>query len=80
MTKAELLDYLAAELHVDTEGLDDESLLFSTGIVDSFALVTLIGHLEETGGFRMSPADVTLENLDSVGRILAFVERQTAGG
>lgn len=80
MTRTELLDYLARELHVDIDGLDDESLLFSTGIVDSFALVTLIGHLEEKGGFRMNPADVTLENLDSVSRILAFVERQTAVG
>jgi hypothetical protein len=34
--------------------------------------------IENTGGLRVHPADVTLDNFDSIERILAFVEARCA--
>ena len=65
--------FLASELGVNVAKVEDDTLLFSTGTIDSFSLVTLISFLEEQGGFQMDAGDVNLENLDSVERILAYV-------
>ena len=70
--------FLEDDLGIDTSDVTDDTLLFSSGIVDSFALVTLMTFMETEGGFRISPADVNLDNMDSIGRILAFANRVTA--
>ena len=73
MTEQELIEYLRNELAIETTDVDADTALFSSGRVDSFSLVTLISHIEERCRFRMSPAEVNLENLDTVGRIVRFV-------
>ena len=50
--------------------------LFSSGIVDSFAPITLLTFLESPWGFRIGPLEVNLDNFDSVERILQFAERK----
>lgn len=73
-----LLDFLENELGVDISEVNPDTPLFSSGLVDSFALVTLMMHLEKLGGFRINPTDVTLDNLDSIDRIIAFTARANA--
>ena len=75
LTSQALMTYLESDLGVDTSDMDDSTALFSSGIVDSFALVSLITFLEQSGSFRMNPLDVNLDNLDSIERILEFVDR-----
>ncbi|MCF2906698.1 acyl carrier protein [Octadecabacter sp. CECT 8868] len=78
ISRSDLTDFLEEEVGVDTDDLQDDTPLFSTGLVDSFALVTLMMQLETLGGFRIKPAEVTLENLDTLERILAYVKKQEA--
>ena len=73
-----LVDFLENDLGADLSDIKDDSALFSSGIIDSFALVTLMMHLEREGGFRINPGDVTLDNLDTIERILAFSSRLSA--
>ncbi len=74
-----LLDFLQSDLDLDSdETVDDETLLFSSGLLDSFAMVTLVGFVEKQGGVRLTPGDVNLNNLDSIGRVLRFVEKKKA--
>lgn len=75
ISRDDLIEFLESEAGVDTDDISDDSALFSSGVVDSFALVTLMMHLETIGGFRIDPTDVTLDNLDSINRILAFVNK-----
>ena len=74
-----LLLLLRDELEL-TEPVEDETLLFSSGLLDSFAMVAVVSHVEKAAGLRLSPGDVNLANLDSIGRILRFVERKKAKG
>ena len=78
LTKDALIDYLGDELGVDTSDLDETALLFSSGIIDSFALVSMILFLESTCGIKVEPMDVQLDNMDSIERILRFVESKAA--
>ena len=78
ITKEDLVEYLQQATPSDLGDVDDEMLLFSSGLVDSFAMVDLLLFVEREGGFRVAPLEVSLENFDSVGRILRFVESRQA--
>ena len=68
-----LFEFLEESLGVDTGEVEKETPLFSSGLMDSASLVELIMFVELEGGVRFDPDDITLDNLDSIDRILAFV-------
>ena len=78
--EAALIRFLRDELDVDTSEVKADTRLFSSGLIDSFALISLLAHLEEQQGIVVQPEDVNLENLDSVERIVRFVERSMDQG
>ena len=69
-----LLDFLEHKLFV-REKIDGDTPLFSSGLIDSFSMVQLIAFLEKTGDTKVPAMDVNLDNLDTVSRILAMMER-----
>ena len=77
LTRESLIDYLHTKQGIDPSQIEsDDTELFSSGLLDSFSMVDLIMFIETEGGFKLNPTDVNLENLDSVGRILAFAQEQ----
>ncbi len=80
LTAEKLTEYMREELDVDTTDIAADSLLFSTGIVDSFALVSLMTFIESECDIRISPDAVTLDNFDSIDRILAYADASSGGG
>ncbi len=79
LTRKALLDYLEQHSREDLADVKDDTELFSSGIIDSFAMVELLMFLEKFTGSKLGPEDIDLDNLDSVSRILKFVERRQAG-
>ncbi len=73
VTEKSLTEFICAEFGVGESQLQLAVPLFTDGLLDSFAMVDLVIHLEKQGGFRMSPGEVTLDNLDSLQKILDFV-------
>lgn len=78
ITYDSLREFLAQELAIDNAEIGPDTLLFSSGLVDSFSLVSLMTHIENESGLMISPSDVKLENFDSLKRILDFVARSEA--
>ncbi len=78
LTADGLLAFLEDDLGVDIQDVDEGTPLFSSQLVDSFALVTLMMFLEREAGIRIAPADVNLDNMDTIGRMLAYANRVTA--
>lgn len=72
VTQDELLRFLREDLNIDDE-LDAQTELFSSGLLDSVSMVSLITFIEEKTGAVIQPGDVTLDNFDSVDRIIAHV-------
>lgn len=72
LNEAQLLAYLRETQELPDVGKD--SLLFSNGNLDSVSQLDLIMFIEKQAGFQVSPMDLTLDNFDSVSRILAYVE------
>lgn len=69
-----LMDYLATTLNVDTSGIGADTALFSSGYIDSFSMIDLIGFIETAGNTTIKSTEITLDNFDSIGRILAFLK------
>jgi acyl carrier protein len=78
LDRKSLRRFLQEKQGLEPEDFEDDTLLFSSGLIDSFSMVDLIMFIEEAAGFRVHPADVTLNNFDSIDRILAFVEARCA--
>ena len=70
----QIRSFLSDRLGLDTDEIEDDTLLFSSAILDSFSMVDLLMFLETSTQIRFNPTDVTLQNLDSIGRMLKFVE------
>jgi acyl carrier protein len=78
MNSDALKNYLGDRMGLDTATLADETPLFSSSLLDSFSMVDLIMFIEKESGVRLNATDVSLENLDSIARILKFVESRRA--
>jgi acyl carrier protein len=72
----EIVTFLRTKLRADTAGVDLDTPLVSTGVVDSVALVRLASFVEQRTGLRIPDRDVTVEHFDSLAQILAYVERR----
>ena len=59
------------------EAATDQAELFSTGIIDSFALIDFATWLGKKLGKRFTADDVTLEDLDTVERIMGFIGKHS---
>ena len=64
----QIMEYLRSDLAIEVDDLDGETPLFSSGIIDSFALISLMTFIESEGGVRIAPSDVNLANFDSISR------------
>jgi len=69
-----LLSYFQKHMGLDTHEIDDETRLFSSGLLDSFSMVDLIFFIEVNAKIRVKPTEVNLDNLDSIQRILNFTQ------
>jgi acyl carrier protein len=73
LTSRDVVEFLKDSLSID-EPIDVESALFSTGLLDSVAMLNLIGFVEEKAKIEVRASDVTLDNFDTPQRIEAYVD------
>lgn len=72
LSEQDVLDF-ARTLLGGEEQINANTELFSTGLLDSVAMMSLITFLEERTGQQVAAHEVTLENFDTPARILAFL-------
>lgn len=73
MFEQALIDFIK-----DRSGVSDfdaETPLFSGGLMDSMAVLELATFVQRKTGVAFPASEVTLDNLDSVSRILAYVNK-----
>lgn len=76
--RAELKRFILANylLSGDESLLGDGESLTGRGILDSTGALELVMHLEERYGIKVQDDELHPDNLDSVEKIAAFVERK----
>ena len=74
--RAAVRAYILEEYVDATEDLKDETLLISSGIIDSISILQMVDFLEETFKFEFQPHEVDQSNLNTVNLIVAFVKKK----
>ena len=68
--------YLLSELIRDDEiELERDEPIFSSGLLDSFSVTQLICHLEDTFAVKIAISEVTIQDFDTIGKILDLLRR-----
>ena len=62
----------------DDSALVDSESLMQRGIIDSTGALEVVLFLEETFGVKVEEDEMLPDNLDSVDRLLAFLQRKRA--
>ena len=62
----------------DGSKLNDADSFLKTGILDSTGILEIILFVEETCGFDVAEDEMTPDNLDSIDRLVTYVERKRA--
>ena len=71
-----LKSYITDELASDAEAIHGASSLFSTRIVNSRNLIQLVQFVEDHFDIRVDSLDLTLENFDTLDRMVDYVTRK----
>ena len=72
-----LIKMITAEVSLDpTHEIVSDTDLLLTGLVDSLGVVQIVGWIEDELGIDVDPLDVVLENFQTVGQMVAYIERQ----
>jgi acyl carrier protein len=74
LTHETLVNYFVDHHDITADELTNDTTLFTSSLLDSFAMVDLILFIEKEAGIRIAAAEVTLDNVDTIGSILRFVE------
>ena len=62
----------------DKSSLSDEASLLDKGIVDSTGVLEVVAFLESEFAITVDDAEILPENLDTIGRIAAYVDKKKA--
>ena len=71
----QIREFVVSEFGIEPETVETDTPLFSSGLLDSFSLVDLITFVESVAGRKFRIVDVNLENLDSIEKIISYIER-----
>ena len=71
LSSAGIREFLRDELGVDLTVLRDDTPLFSSGLLDSTMVTSLIAYAERELGARFAVADLGVANFDSIDEVLA---------
>ncbi len=75
--KRGIRDYIVSSfLFGDGSRLGDETSFLDNSILDSTGMLELINFIEQEFGISIDPSELVPDNLDSVQRAAAFVERK----
>ncbi len=78
LTTTQLIDYINAEISTAAEPVGADTDLLLTGAVDSLGVVRITQWMEDNLGTQVDPLDVTLENFQTVDRMVAYVTSKSA--
>ena len=69
--------FVTANFYVsDPNALKDDASLLDAGIVDSTGVLEVVQFLETEFGLEVQDHEIVPENVDSISRIAAFIERK----
>jgi acyl carrier protein len=75
--KGKLKSCIQQATHVDIGKIQDDSLFFKEGYLDSMGFIMLITFIEDEFDFKTNDADLVEENFESINAITAYILRKS---
>ena len=72
--KVRIREYLENDLGVNVSSIKDDDLLFTSGLIDSFALIELLSFLESEFSCKIDIAQLSLDDLDTIEALSAIAQ------
>lgn len=73
--REKLRHFIATEVIPEEDlQLEDNALLLSTGVINSVSVMKLVSFMEENFGFEFEPYEVDQDYLDSIDKMVEFVQ------
>lgn len=76
--EASVREFIRTNFVLGSGSLGASDSLMDAGIIDSTGVLELTGFLETKYGLKVEDAELVPDNLDSIARIVSFVERKQA--
>jgi D-alanine--poly(phosphoribitol) ligase subunit 2 len=75
--KEKLKSCIKQATHVDIGKIQDDSLFFKEGYLDSMGFIMLITFIEDEFDFKTNDDDLVEENFESINAITAYILRKS---
>lgn len=72
--KTKIRDFLTNDLGLDLSGISDESELFTSGVIDSFALIETLAFLESEFKCSIDIGNLSIDDLDTIESMVALTK------
>ena len=72
--KSDIRSYILEASLTNKDEIDDATLIFDVGLLDSMGLLFLIEYLNETHKIEVTEEELNPENFESINSIVAFIE------
>lgn len=74
--RSRIREFIATNFYVERERLTDDVSLVETGTLDSTGVIEVVVFLQNVFGVEVPDEDLLPENLASINRITAYVDRR----
>ena len=72
--KSDIRSYILEASLSNKDEIEDATLIFDVGLLDSMGLLFLIEYLNETHKIEVTEEELNPENFESINSIVAFIE------
>jgi hypothetical protein len=77
MIKDEIRRFITGKFMLNPgDNLDDDMSLLETNTVDSVGILEIVGFIENNFNLKIEDEELTAENLDSINKIVRFIEKK----
>jgi acyl carrier protein len=73
---AKIKQFLQDSLDVDVASLTDTEELFTSGLIDSFALIELLGFMESELDFTVNFSEMTVDDFDTIEALVKLLANE----
>jgi acyl carrier protein len=75
---AQIFAFLIEECGLDSSTADTSATLFSSGLLNSMDVLSVVMFVEETFSVKVSPFEISIEKFDSVAQMTKFIQEKRA--
>jgi acyl carrier protein len=75
-TKTKIRNYILESTLAETDNIEDDTLIFETGLLDSMGFLFLIEFIKDEFGVEINDDELIVENFESINTIAEYLDQK----